>query len=1267
MKKKLQHFVLLSMALLVVSTAFSQKQNFPSKLKDGQAGTIDTRIDKMSYWMQKAEEGLTPYNPVIPFAQAKYTGSTIDATTVAKDDSPDVPVTSATNVTQSENSAFIDPSDAEFLLNSNNSTSWSGGSSGTLYGANYYYSADAGLTWGGSQQGAGGGNSGDPTTAINLDGTRMYVNYISNPGGMGIAYSTDGGSTWTPKTIAPNPGQLADKNHMWIDNSPTSSHEGNLYVAWTPFGGSDDSEIVISRSTDEGDTWSSPLDVSSAVNAGSHNQGVNVQTGPNGEVYVVWTIYDSWPSDETALGFAMSTDGGVTYSTATRIITNIRGIRTSETSKNQRVNSFPSMTVDISGGGYNGNIYVTWTNIGVPGVNTGNDISVYMIRSTDDGASWSTPIRVNQDDPADGNEHYFPWIACDPETGILSAIFYDDRNVGGSQCEVFCANSLDAGETWEDFKVSDVSFTPSPISGLAGDYMGDYLSITARGSMVYPVWTDNRGGIFMTYVSPYVTNSLPKPINLMVDLNEETGATELSWEYEDTKDFLFFNVYRDGTLLGTTTDLTYSDQLPDYGVFNYGVTAMHDDGESVAAAASIQWGNPHVAVNPMAIVENLPVGGSSTQIMTIENVGELELTYTISPEITSKKSGKDYCAASGGCDEYISNVTFGDINNSSSCDDYGDYTNLSTLVNTGETYEISITNGNEYSADDLGVWIDWNQDQDFDDPGENVVCEGDNGGQGTFDIEVPVTAMAGETRMRVRIKWGGSDCGDPCGSTSYGEVEDYTIAVLGWLMLDPLSGTVMPGETENIDVMFDAADLTEGIYSANLNISSNDPDSPMLVVPVTLNVGDDLPMLDAFADPAEICEGGSTQLFANATGGSGNFDYAWTSDPPGFNSSEQNPMVTPVESTAYVCEVNDGSFSVFDTAMVYVMMMPGMSATPAGEEMLCQDAPNTTYETTGATDATSYMWMISPEGAGTVSGEGTIGIVDWDAAFSGEATVTVKGINDCGEGDVSDGLVVMIDPLPEACAIPIGETMLCEGVETADYETTGAANALSYMWMLIPETAGIIEGDGMVATVTWDAAFLGDASISVYGMNDCGDGVASEELMVSVSMLPDVTFDMAQDSACVYNPAFALTGGNPAGGVYSGPGVSNGEFDPAMAGNGEHTITYTFMENGCENMAEDVIYVGECLGINEVVDGIAISIYPNPNSGMFTMTLDSDVARSLNMKILNNQGAVVYSEENIDGNKKFSRKMDLTGYGKGIYFIHIYSGETQYLKKIIIE
>ena len=69
---------------------------------------------------------------------------------------------------------------------------------------------------------------------------------------------------------------MTDKNHMWIDNSPTNSYEGNLYVAWTDFGGTDDAEIKINRSTNDGLNWSTPLNISSAINAGSHNQGVNI-------------------------------------------------------------------------------------------------------------------------------------------------------------------------------------------------------------------------------------------------------------------------------------------------------------------------------------------------------------------------------------------------------------------------------------------------------------------------------------------------------------------------------------------------------------------------------------------------------------------------------------------------------------------------------------------------------------------------------------------------------------------------------------------------------------------------------------------------------------------------------------------------------------------------------------------------------------------------------------------------------------------------------
>ncbi len=137
-----------------------------------------------------------------------------------------------------------------------------------------------------------------------------------------------------------------------------------------------------------------------------------------------------------------------------------------------------------------------------------------------------------------------------------------------------------------------------------------------------------------------------------------------------------------------------------------------------------------------------------------------------------------YCDASGGCDEFIDGVEIGSISNlASGCGNYQDWTALSTDLAQGTTVSITVTNGNPYSSDDLGVWIDWNQDLDFDDAGENVVCEADNGGQGTFSFAVPATAALGNTTMRIRIKWSGADCGAPCGATTYGEVEDYTVNV----------------------------------------------------------------------------------------------------------------------------------------------------------------------------------------------------------------------------------------------------------------------------------------------------------------------------------------------------------------------------------------------------------------------------------------------------------------------------------------------------------
>ena len=476
-----------SLLLLVSSAVMAQE-----------SATPDYRIWSQSYWMQMAKQGFVEINPDITVPPPTYLGPGPVHPIVLGGDGPDVGTFGTlTNTTQSENSVFVNPLDNNKVINSNNSTNWP---VTILYGTSNLRSTDGGATWFGTVDlPSAGSNSGDPAAAIDLNG-RYYVGYINNSFGQGVAYSTNEGTSWSAVNITGS--GTDDKNHLWVDNSPSSAYEGHLYSAWTSFG--TNSDIVISRSTNSGTSWSTPVDISLAVAGGSHDQGVSIQTGPNGEVYAAWAVYDCWPCDETAIGMAKSVDGGATYAPATRIITGIRGIRQEYPSTFlHRVNSFPVMAVDNSQGARSGWIYVVWTNHGVPGVNTGNDRDVYMIRSTNGGTSWSSPIKVNQDPSGLGKLHYEPWVSVDPVTGALSVIFYDNRNTTGSQVETWVATSIDGGNTWEDFRVSDVAFTPSPIPGLAGGYMGDYLAIASRGGKVYPVWTDNRNGIALSYTSPF--------------------------------------------------------------------------------------------------------------------------------------------------------------------------------------------------------------------------------------------------------------------------------------------------------------------------------------------------------------------------------------------------------------------------------------------------------------------------------------------------------------------------------------------------------------------------------------------------------------------------------------------------------------------------------------------------------------------------------------------------------------------------------------------
>jgi hypothetical protein len=1113
--KKATALLLTFSFLIVASVSFAQDKK-PERKQLYENGVynpyevLDTRVDNMRYWRKAAELGLTPVemDHIIPKAVEK--SSRISAKSVWREDSPDVPVTDE-NSTQSENSIFVDPTDPDHVLQSNNSTQ---NPVGSLYGANYFFSFDFGETWGGSIQGAGGGNSGDPATAISLTG-RQYVGFIHNNYGQGVSYSDDG-VNWTSVIADAGSGSsILDKNHMWIDNSPTSPYEGNIYAAWTDFGGPNDSDIEIVYSNDNGLSYSNAVNISSQLNAGSHNQGVNIETGPDGQVYVVWTIYDSWPSDESALGFAKSYDGGVTWGAPSRIISNIRGIRTSETSKNHRVNSFPVMTCDLSG---DGTLYVVWSNIGEPGVNTGSDIDVYMIKSSDEGETWSDPIRVSQDEPGQGNESYFPWITCDPVTGALSVVFYDDRDVNSNQAEAWCANSFDGGETWEDFRVSDVAFTPSPIPGLAGGYMGDYLGISARDARVYPVWADNRGGYIMTYTSPYETNSLPRPVDLTASVTFETGAVDLAWEMEEVPGFQYFIIYRDDFEIAQTTDKFYSDNLPDYGIYKYKVTAFHDEGESSGPSASVQWGDAHVAVDPTEIIENIDLMSQSTRTVTVENVGELELIYEVSgtTEPVETDGTDEYCVPTANCSfgDGITSFAMADISNlgsGCSASGYGDFTDMSTELQLGNEYEITLAT--DYDSQYVNIWIDHDKDEEFE--ADELILEGfelANAGQNyTVNVTLPDDFQSGETRMRVKAEWLDVPT-DPCADMSYGETEDYTVNISGWMYLDRFVDTLNPGNTNTFEILFVSDDLTEGTYYGNVKIESNDPEAPEVNIPVTLNVGGGFPLaINVSADPSTICMGESSQLEANPSGGTGAYTYSWTSDPAGFTSTDPDPMVTPDETTIYYVEVDDGETTVEGQVVVTVDHMPEQAAMPDGETDMCWGMFESVYQTTGASGADSYNWMLEPETAGTLDPNGMTVTVTWDEEFIGMATLMVQGVNDCGMGDMSDELEITMHALPEV-DLGMDMTVCANEIITLDAGNTGA----TFMWST-GETS---------QTIQVDTTGVGIGSVEVWvEVTDANTCASTDTITIQFDDCTGITDYADQWGVTVYP--------NPSDGVFS--------------------------------------------------------------------------------------------------------------------------------------
>ena len=278
-----------------------------------------------------------------------------------------------------------------------------------------FYTMDGGNTWVDVNGGYAPNNvnsQGDPVVFYNLFGEAFYITMSES--GIMLLKSTESGAVWNEEiNIDPLSEDSDDKPHATADFSGV--YINNVYVAWTDFNSTTNGEVVLVKSTDRGETFGSrvPLFPCSTTVI----MGVNLQTGPNGEVYAIAAKYSEIDPNndfqEKAFVFSKSINGGNNFSSPTQIFT-LEGIRTKILSPDfnlVRVNSWPSMAVDRSNGVRRGWIYIVYSD-----KSTG-DSDIYLRRSSDGGTTWSNKMLVNSD--PSGKQQWFPSIALDQVTGNI--------------------------------------------------------------------------------------------------------------------------------------------------------------------------------------------------------------------------------------------------------------------------------------------------------------------------------------------------------------------------------------------------------------------------------------------------------------------------------------------------------------------------------------------------------------------------------------------------------------------------------------------------------------------------------------------------------------------------------------------------------------------------------------------------------------------------------------------------------------------------------
>jgi hypothetical protein len=382
---------------------------------------------------------------------------------------------------------------------------------------------------------------------------------------------------------------------------------------------------------------------------------------------------------------------------------------------------------------------------------------------------------------------------------------------------------------------------------------------------------------------------------------------------------------------------------------------------------------------------------------------------------------------------------------------------------------------------------------------------------------------------------------------------------------------------------------------------------------VTVNVNA-LPTVTATAAVGTICVGSTETLTAG-----GATSYVWSSG--GTSATEQ---VSPTTTTTYTVTGTDAN-SCVNTATVTVNVNALPTVNLGADVTQCAGTVTLDAQNSGA----MFMWNDSTT-AQTLT-----------ATTSGTYSVMVTDINGCIN---TDTINVTINSNP---TVSLGsDTTTCGSTVTLDAQNSGAM----FMW-----------SDSSSAQ-TLNVSSTGTYYVTVTDANGCE---GSDTVTVTINTPPTVSGTASSTTVCLDDANVTLTG-SPAGGTWSGPGVTGNSFDPSV-GVGTQTLTYSYTDTtGCSGTADVAVTVNACVGVAENTLAQGVNVYPNPNNGVFTLAINANVGDVV-IEVVDMQGRVVYASNENNVQTGFTKQIGMETASSGMYMLRMTSANQVHVVKMNVQ